>query len=133
MKITHMKVNGISNPIGWQMEHPIVTFLVEDTSATIQTGACVRVALDEAMESVIYDSGMQKEIVGTGFEFPISLEPSTRYFWTVTVENNLGETVQSEKAWFETSREVGEDHMRYLLLGSGLQLGYCFLYQNLLV
>ncbi len=108
MKITHLKTNHVTNPLGFAIEQPIFSWIVEDTPDTVQTAAQVLVSLDAAFDRVIFDSG---RVAGQGLDSlayrpPLALAPRTRYFWKVRV---WGETERAESApaWFETAR-MGE-------------------------
>lgn len=108
MQITHLRTNHVANPLGFAIEQPTFSWIVEDTPDTIQTAAQVLVSRDAAFERPIFDSG---RVPGQGIDSlayrpPIALEPRTRYFWKVRV---WGETEHAESApaWFETAR-MGE-------------------------
>ncbi len=57
MKITHLKTNHIVNPLGFAIEKPTFSWIVEDTRDTVQTAAQVLVSRDGDFEQVIFDSG----------------------------------------------------------------------------
>ncbi len=105
MRITHLKTNRIVNPLGFALERPSLSWIVEDTPDRIQTAAQVIVGLDPALGQVVWDSGKVAggEIDSLGHRPPITLAPRTRYYWRVRV---WGETEQaeSETAWFETAK-----------------------------
>lgn len=108
VKITHLKTNHIENPLGFAIERPTLSWIVEDTRDTVQTAAQVVVSRDDAFERVIFDSG---KVEGSGIDSlayrpPITLEPRTRYFWKVRVWGET-ESAESEAAWFETAK-MGE-------------------------
>ncbi|MCI8416328.1 MAG: family 78 glycoside hydrolase catalytic domain [Lachnospiraceae bacterium] len=104
MKICHLKLNHLVNPLGYDLKHPTVSYLVEDTKGKKQKKAQVLVSLNEDFSSLLYDSGESEEIVNTGFELPVCLEPETRYYWKVRVWADNGETAESPVAWFETPK-----------------------------
>ncbi len=106
MKITHLKTNHLTNPLGYDFVIPSVSYLVEDASGKKQTSARVLAASDEGFRSVLFDSGERTDIVNTGYKLPFTLEPQTRYYWKVIVTDDSGETAESEAAWFETARTV---------------------------
>ena len=102
MKISGLKTNHLTNPLGYQLPHPTVSFLVESKDARRQTGARILVAEEANFARPIFDSGMREDIKGVGFELPLSLKPGTRYFWKVQAQADNGEAAESETAWFET-------------------------------
>jgi alpha-L-rhamnosidase len=105
VKISHLKTNHIVNPLGFAISRPSFSWIVEETSDTIQTAAQVLVSLNSEFEKPIFDSG---KVAGTvidslAYTPDISLSPRCRYFWKVRV---WGETdnAESETAWFETAK-----------------------------
>ena len=104
MKITSCKTNHIENPLGFLMEEAVVTWVACDTQAKRQKSARVMVATDCIMKHIIYDSGMVESLDSRGFTLPIKLQPRTRYYWTVTVEGDNGESATSGINWFETAK-----------------------------
>ncbi len=105
MRITHLKTNHIDNPLGFAMDAPIFSWIVEDTPDTVQTAAQVLIGRDAGFEQIIFDSG---RVAGSGIDSlayrpPIQLQPRTRYFWKVSVWGET-ESAESEAAWFETAK-----------------------------
>jgi len=105
VKITHLKTNHIVNPLGFAIEKPTFSWIVEDTGDTVQTAAQILVSRDSDFQQVIFDSG---KVDGPGIDSlayrpPISLKPRTRYFWKVRVWGET-ESAESDPAWFETSK-----------------------------
>ena len=105
MKITHHKTNHIVNPLGFALEKPTFSWIVEDTHDTAQTAAQVLVSRDRDFEQIIFDSG---KVDGPGIDSlayrpPIRLKPRTRYFWKVRVWGET-ESAESDTAWFETAK-----------------------------
>ncbi len=105
VKITHLKTNHVTNPLGFAIAKPALSWIVEDTRDTVQTAAQVLVSLDQDFERVIFDSG---KVDGAGIDSlayrpPIALKPRTRYFWKVTVWGE-SESAESDIAWFETAK-----------------------------
>lgn len=104
MKITRMKTNHLTNPLGYELSVPRVSFYVEDTVSKKQEAARIVVASDEAFENIVYDTGKSTEIKLTGTELPFVLKPRTRYYWTVEVWGDTGDYAKSDAAWFETAK-----------------------------
>ena len=102
MKIERLKVNHISNPVGFALGCPVLSWVVSESSGKNQKAARIRVAEDAAMERILFDSGMREDISALGFALPCELRPATRYWWDVTVEADDGDLGVSEPAWFET-------------------------------
>lgn len=104
MKINHLKVNHLVNPMGFDLGEPSISYVVEETSAKKQEKAQVLVSTGPEFGDVVYDSGERRDIVNTAYPLPFALEPETRYFWKVRVWADNGEYAESEAAWFETGK-----------------------------
>jgi alpha-L-rhamnosidase len=109
MKIAHLKTNHVTNPLGFAIGEPTLSWIVEDTPDQMQTAAQVLVSRDGNFEQVIFDSGRVDgpSIDSLAYRPPISLKPRTRYFWKVRVWGE-SESAESATAWFETAK-MGED------------------------
>jgi len=104
MRITNLKVNRITNPLGFDLGKPRFSFITCDTEAKNQVAARIEVALDINFDDLVFDSGKDEEIDSLAFELPIELKPYTRYYWRVTVCADNGEAATSEVQWFETAK-----------------------------
>lgn len=109
MKITYLKTNRVVNPLGFSIQKPAFSWIVEDTHDTVQTAAQVLVSHDDAFDQVIFDSGRVDSpgIDSLAYRPTIRLTPRTRYFWKVRVWGET-ESAESDSAWFETSK-IDED------------------------
>jgi alpha-L-rhamnosidase len=103
VKISHLKTNHIVNPLGFAIQKPTFSWIVEDTDDTVQTAAQVLVSYDCNFERIIFDSGKVDGINSLAYSPPISLQPRTRYFWKVRVWGE-SEHAESDIAWFETAK-----------------------------
>ena len=106
MKILNMRTNHISNPLGFEMDNVRFSWIVEneEDSSKKQKETRVTVALDEVFKNIIFDSGFCSNIDNLSFVPNIKLEARTRYYWKVSVINDLDEKMTSHIAWFETSK-----------------------------
>jgi len=104
MKIARLKTNRITNPLGFSLDKPRLSYVVTETEAKKQIAARYEVALDEQFSTIIYDSGKREDIDSLAFELPIELKPRTRYYWRVEVWADNGDYAISELAWFETAK-----------------------------
>jgi alpha-L-rhamnosidase len=105
VKIAHLKTNHIVNPLGFAIEKPTFSWIVEDTHDTVQTAAQILISLDRDFSGILFDSG---KVDGAGIDSLayrplIALKPRTRYFWKVRVWGET-ESAESNTAWFETSK-----------------------------
>lgn len=96
MRITGLKTNRLTNPLGYMMKKARISYIVEETAAKKQQAAQVLVALDPEFETVIFDSGRSTEIDSISYELPIELKSCTRYYWKVRVWADNGDEAQSE-------------------------------------
>ncbi|MEO8608136.1 MAG: family 78 glycoside hydrolase catalytic domain [Chloroflexota bacterium] len=105
MNITHLKTNHIINPLGFAIDKPTFSWMVDDTRDMVQTAAQIVVSQDSDFKQVTFDSGKVdgNEIDSLAYYPPLSLQPRTRYFWKVRVWGET-ENAESEAAWFETAK-----------------------------
>lgn len=110
MKINRLKVNHIANPVGYQLGRPVLSFVIAESTGTCVKTARVRLAWDEAMTQIVFDSGMDGQISPVAWPLPdeVELQPATRYYWDVSVEADDGDYGTSEVAYFETTAVMSE-------------------------
>lgn len=99
-----MKTNHLTNPLGYEIKTPRVSFCVEDTQAKAADNIRIRVALDAEFEEVVYDTGKSSEIAMIGTDLDLELKPRTRYYWQAEVWGDNEEYAVSDTAWFETAK-----------------------------
>ena len=104
MKIYHAQVNHLNNPIGFRMERVVFSWKVKEATGKKQSYARIRVAADESMEQILFDSGENVAAFSLGYEVEIILAPRTRYYWTVEAGSDAGEKAVSEVQYFETGK-----------------------------
>ncbi len=104
MQIRGCKTNHIVNPMGYDMSHVTLTWQVVAETAKKQDRAQIVVATDAEMTTVVYDTGMKSDMDNRGFHLDMVLKPYTRYYWTVKVIGDDGESAVSEAQWFETGK-----------------------------
>ena len=105
MEIT-IKINGMTEPKGYQFEPLLVSWIVTETIGKSQTHAEVSVAIDADFEAIIWNEA--GKLAATGTKVELALQPRTKYFVKVTVEDELGnvsvglthfETGKMDEAW----------------------------------
>ena len=92
MKITSRKTNHLHNPLGFHLERPVFSYVVEESEGKRQKAARVLVSLNSDMSSPVFDSGVSGDI--DSLAYPVATAwpiPCTRYYWTVTVFSDVGE------------------------------------------
>src|SRR5690606_18249334 len=57
VRVSHLKTNHITNPLGFAFDQPTFAWIVEETADTVQTAAHVRVAYDAEFQQIVFDSG----------------------------------------------------------------------------
>lgn len=105
MKITEMKANHMTSPLGFDLRNPTFTFQVEESTGSFLKAAQIRVSDTPDMSHVLYDSGLRADISGLGFTPGLALEGGKRYYWTVTAQADDGDSATSALAWFEGGRK----------------------------
>lgn len=104
MKIVNLKTNHISNPLGFNLDKVVLSYIVTETDSTKQLLARIEVALDEKFEDIIYDTQKIDSIDSLGYGLNIDIKPCTRYYWRVSVWGNNGDFSTSDIAWFESGK-----------------------------
>jgi alpha-L-rhamnosidase len=114
MKITNCKTNHITNPLGFQLESTRVSWQVENTKGQKQIAARILVSDHFFFNKIIFDSGIKEDISSLAYLLPAKLQPCTRYYWTVEVWADNGETAISEVNWFETAKMEEEWQAKWI-------------------
>lgn len=110
MELYDLKVNHLTNPLGFHMDRTVFTWKVRDAVGTKQEAARMEIfqgnadfTLDESAAPLI-DTGFSQEADSLGWRLELPLKPYTRYYWRLTVKTDAGETVSGEMQWFETGK-----------------------------
>lgn len=102
MKLIECRTCHMKNPLGYAMERAVVSWIAGSDVSRRQKAARIVVAADAQMGEILYDSGLDPALSGTGTVLPIELEGKRRYYWTVQVQGEAGDEAISEVNWFET-------------------------------
>ena len=102
MNITKMKVNGIENPLGYQLDKPVLSWVTTADCGTKAVAFRVEISGSEDFSELVFDSGRDEAIRQHAFAPDWMPAPKTRYFWRVTAWSDVGESVVGVSAWFET-------------------------------
>ena len=98
MSITHLKLNGVSEPLGYDPK-PLLLSWHTDSDASTQSEAWVRVWNEQ--EQLVWETRGDLNWEGTLLDFqPL---PRTHYTVQVDVTDNTG-AVHTGKTWFETGK-----------------------------
>ncbi len=104
MRLYDLKVNHLTNPLGFRMERAVFSWKVADAQGKRQQAARVCVASDEKMQEILFDSGWDEQADSLGYRASIELKPCTRYYWMVSVRSDKGEEAEGKVQWFETGK-----------------------------
>lgn len=104
MQIYDMKVNHLTNPLGFRMPRTVFSWKVREAEGKRQEAARIQIAADEGMQEILFDSGLDAEADSRAYSAAVGLQPYTRYYWTVTVYSEAGEKAVSKVQWFETAK-----------------------------
>ena len=101
MKLTDLRVNHVSEPLGLFLEAPVFSWVTRDTESKQQAAARITV---EEEGTPLFDTGRREDLSSLGSKLPLALKPRTRYTWTVTVWGDQGDSA-SAASWFETAKQ----------------------------
>lgn len=104
MRIIKCRTNHMDTPIGFAMDGAVCSWVAESEQSHTQLRAQLRVALDAEMKQTVYVSAPGENPDSTGVLLPIQLQPRTRYYWTVQVWGDGGDTAVSDVNFFETGK-----------------------------
>lgn len=104
MKIVHLRVNHLKNPLGYDFPYLILSWKIIEAKAGFSDQVQVIISEKEDMSKPVYDSGIMNDFRQCQINADIRLKPRTRYFWKVSVRNQNGESAESQIAWFETAK-----------------------------
>lgn len=106
LEVERLRTEAVKNPVGIDVEKPMFSWRMDagDERGVKQTAYEITVFSDAACTEQVWSSGRvasdrQIDVAYEGGK----LQPSTRYYWTVTVwDNKGGESTSTEEAYFET-------------------------------
>ena len=108
MRITRMKTNHLTKPLGFDTSSVTLSYTVEESAGTHQTAARIQLATAPKEAAVCFDTGMRTDIDNAAFALEYSLASRTRYYWRVFVQTDADESVWSDWTWFETAKALDE-------------------------
>ena len=100
MQISHLCVNHLRSPLGYDLREPSFSWIVRESVSERQEKARLQVFLGT---DCVYDTGISTSLDSLGTELPLKLLPRTRYRWQVTVWGNRGDCGEAE-SFFETGK-----------------------------
>ena len=105
LSVEHLRVQSLPNPQGVDDKSPLFSWqLCSDERGVEQAAYQLTVTSDAEGQSVVWESGQVASSASVGVTAQgLTLNPSTRYFWHVTVWDNKGnQATSSETAYFDT-------------------------------
>ncbi|MCM1299112.1 MAG: glycoside hydrolase family 78 protein [Firmicutes bacterium] len=107
MELYDLKVNHLTNPLGFKTEKTAFMWKVRGAKGKKQKAAriCVADSIEKLQKGeFVIDTGFDANADSLCFPVSIDLKPYTRYYWQVTVQSDIGEEETGEVRWFETSK-----------------------------
>ena len=74
MRVYDAKVNHMTNPMGFFMDGVSFSWKVDEARGKAQKAARVRVAADEKMQEILFDSGMDEQADSLAYPVELALE-----------------------------------------------------------
>ena len=98
LSVGMLRTQYLENPVGIDVAAPAFCWQIEsDVRSTLQQSYRIEMATDKGMSAIVYDSGIVESAESAGVTLEgLNLQPSTRYYWRVTVTDNHGSTAVSD-------------------------------------
>lgn len=103
MKIENVRINGIQNPIGFQLSEISCSWNVVDTASKKQAMAVIEIADSEDFCNIVAKKE-GSDLCQNGEALEVFLQPRKRYYVRVSVTGNAGDFAASGKCYFETGK-----------------------------
>lgn len=127
-EVYNLQTDFMINPVGTDNSTPRFSWAISSKErGVMQDSYQIKVSKQDG--TVVWDSGIVNSSDAANISYSgNALEPSTRYFWTVEVVDNKGNTLKSnEKAYFETGlMSSGWDGAQWIQYANNGQLGNGF-------
>ena len=116
MKITCLKINGITNPSGFLLDTVTCSWKVGETESRKQATAKIEVSSDKEFGNILWEKEGE-DLAQGGTRINLALSPRTLYHYRVTVTGDRGDTA-SETGSFETGK-MGEPWQAQWIAAAG--------------
>lgn len=107
-------MNHLTNPIGYEMQSFVFSYVIEEAKGSYQTEARIRIAKHEDMKEIIADTGWKSDIDSLGHKLSLAVRPRSRYYWEVSAKANSAEESVSELQYFETGKMDEDWHGKWI-------------------
>lgn len=104
MLIRNLRTNRINNPLGFALDRPALSWIIDETDAKTLSWTRIEISNFTDFSHLLFDSGRLPEVDSICYRPELKLVPMTRYYWRVSAAGDNGESAVSETAWFETGR-----------------------------
>ncbi len=104
MKITRCKASHLTNPLGFDLPHPVLTWCVEEAEGHFAEAARIVVSEHADLSAPLLDTGFSAGVDSLGYTVNLPQKPRTRYFWQVSVRSDAGELAHGDVQWYETAK-----------------------------
>ena len=102
MRVTHLKLNGVPEPLGYDTQGPLLlSWLVEDAAGKRPASTHIRIWDGPDRTCPLWDAEGDLDWEGTPLELELRLR--TRYYVSVEVTDDVGDRAESV-TWFETGK-----------------------------
>ncbi|MBQ8047265.1 MAG: family 78 glycoside hydrolase catalytic domain [Prevotella sp.] len=105
LEVNNLRVQALRNPSAVDQDEPQFTWQLQSAQRNVvQTAYQLVITTDLAGSDIVFDSGWVESEQSVNVPAKgASLQPSTRYYWHVSVRDNKdNEATSSETAWFDT-------------------------------
>ena len=102
MEIYDLKINGISEPLGFELPWVNVSWKVRNTGSRRGAKCCLLAAADPAFRQILYKKD-SRDLNPCGETLAIPLQPRTRYYVRIEITGDAGDSACAE-SWFETGK-----------------------------
>ena len=102
MKITDIRINGIREPMGFELPRIILSWKVRETDSAKAAGIRIAVAGDPEFREILWEKE-GADLRAIGEEIPLKPAPRTRYYCRVQVTGDAGDSAEGV-SFFETGK-----------------------------
>ncbi len=103
MRIENLKINGISNPIGYLYDYISCSWSVVETDSKKAENIIIEMSSDKSFKNILLRKE-GKDLNQCGESLEIKLYPRTIYYFRITVVGDTGDFATSDVSYFETGK-----------------------------
>ena len=102
MTIYDLKINGIREPLGFELPYVTLSWKVRGTESKRAVKACLSIAADARFGDILYKKE-GADLLSVGETAELALSPRTRYYVRVAVTGDCGDSASAD-TFFETGK-----------------------------